>query len=379
MKKSTIEKLLRQVEEIKSCYGNMVEREHIQYYLNNNPGEKINPALYKIARVAHGQFDLNLITESALTSFDSEESNQDSEANKVELIKQPTETKIIENILAVGHVPDIDPHYVEWGNYKDVLNLVKSNKFFTLYITGESGTGKNIMLNQACAVSKRQIVRLNMTADTKEDHLLGTKTLKDGNIIWEDGPVTWCAKNGAILLIDEISASEPNAIMCLQNVLEGNAFFVKGLNEWIHPTKGFAVVCTDNTKGRGSDSGKYIGTNILNDAFLERFQMTMVQGYPNEKVEKQILENAAAKYGVSNDDFINKLAKFIQVIRKTYEDEGIEEHLTTRRATSIISVFSMIGDAKKAITLCTNRFDKPTSDAMLSMWDKLGDDLLSGS
>lgn len=286
---------------------------------------------------------------------------------------QSVDAKSSSRFTVESQIPQKRDTFVEWGHYKDVKKLIASNEFFALYVTGESGSGKNEMIDQACASLGRPVVRVNMTADTKEDQLLGTKTLVDGNIVWEDGPVTWAANNGAILLIDEVSLSDPNAIMSIQNVLEGKPFFVKGANKLVTPEPGFAIICTDNTKGRGSDSGRYIGTNILNDAFLERFEMTMVQSYPTEVVEKKIIGKLMEKHGMNDDAFLNKLVKWVQAIRKTYNDEGIEEHITTRRACHIVNTYRKMGDAKKAIELCTNRFDETSMQAMVSLWDKMVD------
>ncbi len=276
-------------------------------------------------------------------------------------------------------IPNINQQYVEWGNYKHLKGILASNQFFTLYITGESGSGKNEMISQACAVIRRPMVRVSITRDTKEEQLIGSKTLVDGNIKYEEGPVVWAAENGAVLLLDEISAGDANELMCLQNVLEGGSFFVKSLNKVITPAKGFCVVATDNTKGRGSDSGRYMGTNILNDAFLERFMMTMEQGYPNAKVEREIFQRVMQKHSKTDDAFVDQLVKWIHVIRKAYADEAIEEQITTRRGCHIINVYCMFTSASQAIDLCINRFDDTTKEAFKILWEKLSDgEQLSG-
>lgn len=268
-------------------------------------------------------------------------------------------------------VPLVKDTYVEWGNYKTMEKLLKSNNFFTLYVTGDSGSGKNEMISQACAVLKKPLVRISMTRETKEEHLIGSKTLIDGTIVYEEGPVVWAAKNGAVLLLDELSCADANETMCLQNILEGNSFFVKSANQLITPKEGFCIIATDNTKGRGSDSGRYIGTNILNDAFLERFQMTMEQGYPNEKIERKIIEKLMQKIQMDDSVFVDRLVTWVQAIRKTYLEDGLEEQITTRRACHIVNVYKMVSNAKTAIELCTSRFDETTTMAMVSLWDKL--------
>lgn len=268
-------------------------------------------------------------------------------------------------------IPTVNPDFVEWGNYKDLRSMLASNQFFTLYITGESGSGKNEMVSNACAVLRRPVVRIVLTRDTKEEHLIGSKTLVDGSIKYEEGPVVWAAENGAVLLLDEISAGDANELMCLQNVLEGGTFFVKSLNKMIAPKKGFCVIATDNTKGRGNDTGRYMGTNILNDAFLERFQMTMEQGYPTAKVEREIYRRAMQRNGKVDDAFIDQLVKWVHVIRKTYADEAIEEQITTRRGCHIVNVYCMFTSAQRAIELCTSRFDATTKEAFTILWDKI--------
>lgn len=268
-------------------------------------------------------------------------------------------------------IPTINPNYVEWGNYKMVEKMVSSNKFFTLYVTGESGSGKNEMISHACAKLGRPMIRISITADTKEEHLIGSKTLVDGNIKYEEGPLIWAAENGALVILDEISLGTSSELMCLQNIMEGNPFFVKSLNRVITPKTGFCIVATDNTKGRGSDTGRYMGTNILNDAFLERFMMTMEQGYPTAKVEKEIFTKAMEKHGKVEEDFINQLTNWIHVIRKTYNDDAIDDQITTRRGVHIINTYCMFTNAKTAIELCTNRFDDTTKQAFVILWDKL--------
>ena len=217
----------------------------------------------------------------------------------------------------------------------------------------------------------RPLVRVQITQETKEEHLLGSKTLVDGNVVYEDGPVVYCALNGAVLILDELSLGNSNDIMCLQNVLEGGEFFVKSANKIVKPAKGFCVIATDNTKGRGSDNGRYIGTNILNDAFLERFEMTIEQGYPNERIESKIVQKMMSNLNMHDDEFAKRLILWVQAIRKTYAEEALEEHITTRRACQIIKNYKKLGDVKLAIELGVNRFDDTTKMAMLSLWDKL--------
>ena len=268
-------------------------------------------------------------------------------------------------------IPEMKETFVEWGNFKTLETLLKTNQFFTLYITGDSGSGKNEMIAQACAKLKKPMVRVSITRETKEEHLIGSKTLVDGTIMYEEGPIKWAAENGAVLILDELSLAEPNEIMCLQSVMEGNSFFIKAANKLVKPVPGFCIIATDNTKGRGSDSGRYIGTNILNDAFLERFEMTMEQGYPSEKIEKIIIDKMMQKIGMDDPQFANKLIQWVHSIRKVYIEEGLEEQITTRRACHIVNTYAKLKNAEKAIELCVNRFDETTKLAMISLWEKL--------
>lgn len=343
----------------KEHFGNVdiVSRQEILAYEASH--EKLPQKFWNIARCDRGMFSLNKALEAEGVSASTPVSVQSAavkEINKFDydsLIPQTKET------------------YVEWGEYKTVEKLIASNEFFTLYITGDSGSGKNEMISHACAKLKRPMVRVQITRETKEEHLLGSKTLVDGSIQYEEGPVIWAAENGALLICDELSAGDSNELLCLQNVLEGGEFFAKSANRMVKPKQGFCVIATDNTKGRGSDSGRYIGTNVLNDAFLERFEMTMEQGYPNEKIERKIIDKMMAKIGFDDPKFADRLLTWVHAIRKTYMEEGLEEQITTRRAVHIIKNYKKLGDAEKAIRLGINRFDETTVMAMQSLWDKL--------
>ena len=334
-------------------------------------GNQIPARFWHEHRVAHGMFALQKPSEPVHV--------KQSEVAKIVEVEQPAvnmahvqakplDISRFEYDKLIPHVKDT---YVPWGNHDIVEQLLKSGQFFTLYVTGDSGSGKNEMIAQACAKLKRPMVRVSITRDTKEDHIIGSKTMVNGNIVYEEGPAKWCAENGAVLLLDEISLAEPNEIMSLQSILEGEPFFVKSANELVTPKPGFCIIATDNTKGRGSDSGRYIGTNILNDAFLERFEMTMQQDYPSERVERKIIERLMAKQGLTDDAFVERLIKWIHSIRKVYLDEGIEEHITTRRASHIVKTYAKLGDSDLAVKLCTARFDETTHLAMLSLWEKM--------
>lgn len=272
-----------------------------------------------------------------------------------------------------GIVPSIKPWFVPWGNYSDVERLIASKRWFTAYITGDKGTGKNIMVEQACAKLGRPLVRVNITRETKEEQIVGSKTLHDGNIIYEDGPVIWAAENGAVLMIDEISLGDPNETMCLQAVLEGGPFFVKSANRMVFPKPGFVVIACDNTKGRGSDDGRFTGTNIMNDAFLDRFDYTFEQKYPPLKIEREIFMKEFLRHNENvNEQFINQLSDWVAIIRRTYNDEGIDEQIATRRGCAIVrSVANRFFNIDDSIEKCCNRFNDTTRDAMIRLWGQL--------
>lgn len=355
------------INKAKSHFGetDIVSRQEILSY-EKETGEQIPQKFWAMARTGRAMFSFNQALEADATNTPISAPKPTAVVQAVQSMKQD-----ITKFDYDGLIPQIKDTYVEWGEYKTVEKLIASNEFFTLYITGDSGSGKNEMVSHACAKLKRPMVRVQITRETKEEHLLGSKTLINGSIVYEEGPVIWAAEHGALLILDELSAGDSNEILCLQNVLEGGEFFAKSANRLVKPVAGFCVIATDNTKGRGSDSGRYIGTNVLNDAFLERFEMTMEQGYPNEKTERKIIDKMMQKIGFDDPKFADRLLTWVHAIRKTYMEEGLEEQITTRRACHIIKNYKKLGDAEKAIRLGINRFDETTVMAMQSLWDKL--------
>ena len=361
------------VQSMQQFFGDKVQIDHQDIYeYNSQTGNKIPAKFWSIARVARGVFSLQNALIQDTSPVEQQHQVVDFPIKQTVVSQQNSVVAdTISKFVYDEMIPQIKDTYVEWGNYKTVELLLKSNKFFTLYITGDSGSGKNEMIAHACAKLNRPLVRVSMTRETKEEHLIGSKTLLDGSIVYEEGPVVWACLNGAVLLVDEISSGDANELMCLQAILEGNSFFVKSANKLVTPKEGFCIIATDNTKGRGSDSGRYIGTNILNDAFLERFEMTMEQGYPTEKVERKIIEKLMQKIELDDQAFLDRLVTWVHAIRKTYLEEGLEEHITTRRACHIVRTYDKVRDAALAIELCTARFDETTIMAMRSLWDKL--------
>ena len=292
-----------------------------------------------------------------------------------QLMEAPVEDKKTEAAYVVSSltgniVPKKDPIFVSFGNYPDVKNIIKSGQFYPVFITGLSGNGKTMGVTQACAELKKELIRVNITIETDEDDLLGGYRLKDGQTVWQNGPVIEAMERGAVLLLDEIDLAS-NKIMCLQPILEGSGVFVKKINKFIKPQSGFTVVATANTKGQGSEDGKFIGTNVLNEAFLERFPITFEQSYPTMKIEKKILTNTLKAAGKTDDKFVDKLTTWADVIRKTYFDGGVDEIISTRRLVHITQAFAIFDNKMKAIQMCTNRFDDDTKNSFVELYTKV--------
>jgi hypothetical protein len=275
-------------------------------------------------------------------------------------------------------IPEKDDTFVKFGNFADVKKIIQSRLFYPTFITGLSGNGKTFSVEQACAQLKRELIRVNITIETDEDDLIGGFRLVDGNTAWHNGPVIEALERGAILLLDEIDLAS-NKILCLQSILEGKGVFLKKIGRWVKPASGFNVIATANTKGKGSDDGRFIGTNVLNEAFLERFPVTFEQSYPAASTEQKILEGVALDLGIEDRDFCKRLCDWADVIRKTFYDGGIEEIISTRRLVHIIRAYSIFNDKAKAIQVCVNRFDDETKQSFLELYDKIDVDFVMPS
>ena len=280
----------------------------------------------------------------------------------------PTSVQSIQN--SEIFVPAKDQYYVPWGNYKDIENIVRSNMFYPVYITGLSGNGKTLMVEQACARVNKSYIRVQITPETDEDDLIGGFRLVNGETIFAEGPVIKAMKSGALLLIDELDRGS-NKIMCMQGVLEGKPILIKKTGEVVSPAEGFNVIATANTKGKGSDDGRFIAASIIDEAFLERFTITVEQPYPSLATEKKIVLKHMDKYGKTDHDFAELLAQWSDTIRKTFDDDGIDELISTRRLCHITQTFSIFNDRMKAIQLCVNRFDNDTKEAFLDLYSKV--------
>ena len=265
-------------------------------------------------------------------------------------------------------IPQKDDSFVRFGNFSDIKKVIQSGVFYPTFITGLSGNGKTFSVEQACAQTGRELIRVNITIETDEDDLIGGFRLVDGNTVWHNGPVIEALQRGAILLLDEIDLAS-NKILCLQSILEGKGVFLKKIGRWVTPASGFNVIATANTKGKGSDDGRFIGTNVLNEAFLERFPITFEQEYPTAAIETKILSKLC-----SDETFCKRLADWADIIRKTFYDGGIEEIISTRRLVHIVKAFNIFGDKAKAISVCVNRFDDETKQAFLELYDKVDAD-----
>jgi hypothetical protein len=270
-------------------------------------------------------------------------------------------------------IPEKDDTFVKFGNFGDIRKIIESRLFYPTFITGLSGNGKTFSVEQACAQLKRELIRVNITIETDEDDLIGGFRLVDGNTAWHNGPVIEALERGAILLLDEIDLAS-NKILCLQSILEGKGVFLKKIGKWVKPAAGFNVIATANTKGKGSDDGRFIGTNVLNEAFLERFPVTLEQAYPTPAQETKILESVSRELKVVAPDFCKRLVDWADIIRKTFYDGGIEEIISTRRLVHIIRAYSIFGDKEKAIQVCVNRFDDETKQAFIELYDKVDAD-----
>lgn len=324
------------------------------YWFVSRPAYRAGRGQYKLPAVTVGKIE---VTKSAPVEV--EEAETVELAAQVLAFKQP---KLIDE--SEPSVPNIFPDYVPFGFYKDLNQIIGSKQFYPVFITGLSGNGKTLMVEQVCATLKRECIRVNISIETDESDLLGGPTLVDGNVVNRDGPVILAMKRGAILLIDEVDRGS-NKLMCLQGILEGKPYFNKKNGEMVYPKQGFNVIATANTKGRGSDEGKYL-SQILDDAFLERFPITVEQEYPDVKTEKKILTPL-----IEDKEFVELLVQWADVIRKSFDENAVDEIISTRRLVHIAKAYKIFGDRMKAIELCVARFDAETKMSFLDLYTKI--------
>ena len=344
-------------DEIKSICGD-IDIAH-PYWFTNDDDNRVKRGVYKVP-------NSSMISQPQTISLQAQVIPMAKSVEKSEHKIQNIQTDLDTTDL----IPKSYKNYVPFGNFDDVYSIVQSMRFFPVFVSGHSGNGKTMSIEQACAKAKRKFVCISMTPETDESDLLGNYVLIDGNMEWRDGPVTTAARQGAVLCIDEIDYGAQN-LSSLQRVLEGKPFMLKKKGELISPAPGFTVFATANTKGKGSDDGRYMFTNVLNEAFLERFRTTMEQEFPPVRTERKIIEKELTTVGRADDEFAEKLVTWADVIRKTFMDGGCDEVISTRRLVHIVETFGIFGDKMKAISLCLNRFDDDTKASFLDLYTKV--------
>jgi hypothetical protein len=329
----------------------------IPYWFTNDETNKVKRGVYRVPNASGAAPAISLAAQVIPLA-----KVENSSGNRIANVTTDLE---IENL-----VPSQYDNYVPFGNFEDVLSIVKSKQFFPVFITGQSGNGKTMSIEQACAKAKRKFICVSMTPDSDEGDLLGNYVLINGQMEWRDGPVTVAARQGAVLCIDEIDYGAQN-LSCLQRVLEGKPFLLKKKNELVVPAPGFTVFATANTKGKGSEDGRYMFTNVLNEAFLERFPNTMEQEFPPARIEEKIVNKELDSVGRSDETFAKNLVTWANTIRNTFADGGCDEVISTRRLVHIVKTFGIYGDKKKAIEYCLNRFDADTKITFLDLYTKI--------
>ena len=349
-----------------------VTTEQLTSYLSNNFGNDINVAM---VQDACGVFEITYATATKrLRDFYIKRGTWNLTVQ--ERLENSYEAPAAAPAIAITEreeqnlIPVKDDSYVPFGNFTDVKKVIQSGLFYPVFITGMSGNGKTFSVDQACAQLKRELIRVNITIETDEDDLIGGFRLVNGETVWHNGPVIEALERGAILLLDEVDLAS-NKILCLQSILEGKGVFLKKTGRYVQPAAGFNVIATANTKGKGSDDGRFIGTNVLNEAFLERFALTFEQDYPTAKIEQKILEGISLDLGLEDREFCENLANWADIIRKTFKDGGIDEVISTRRLVHIIRAFAIWKDRVKAIKVCVNRFDDETKQSFIELYDKI--------
>ena len=335
------------------------------YWITNDKNRLVSRGKYQIFTDDVSDADLKKVAKSV--------ASKPPVPKKEVVVEEPKEVanEVVNN--AVSFIPEVDKDYVQFGNYKHISNIIKSKIFYPVFISGLSGNGKTFSVEQACAKLKRELVRVNITIETDEDDLLGGFRLVNGETVFHAGPVVDAMERGAVLLLDEVDLAS-NKILALQPVLEGKGVYLKKINKWVKPSDGFNVIATANTKGKGSESGAFIGTNILNEAFLERFAITLEQEYPPVSTEGKIVKNVVASHGIEDDAFAKNLVDWADIIRKTYADGGTDEVISTRRLVHIANAYKIFGDKKTAIDLCIARFDEDTKVTFNDLYTKIDAD-----
>ena len=350
-----------QLKDVASTFG----MKYAPQWIVKNPVNKVGKGLFKLPALG----EVVSVHASRLVQA-AEQYEPAPKTQKIENTETKTEAAYVVSSLTGNIVPEKDPNFVTFGDYSSVKSIIASKKFYPIFITGLSGNGKTLGVTQACAEKKREMIRVNITIETDEDDLLGGYRLRDGQTVWQNGPVIEAMERGAVLLLDEIDLAS-NKIMCLQPILEGNGVFVKKINKFVKPALGFTVVATANTKGKGSEDGQFIGTNVLNEAFLERFPITFEQKYPSVKIETKIISKMLETENAKDDEYATNLVNWADIIRKTYSEGGVDEIISTRRLVHIAKAYSIFRNKLKAVEVCTNRFDDDTKQSFLDLYTKI--------
>ena len=351
---------IHQLKEVASTFG----MKYAPQWLVKNPANKVGKALFKLPALGE------IVSVDASRLVQAAEQYESPKTEKIDNTETKTEAAYVVSSLTGDIVPEKDPNFVSFGDYSSVKSIIASKKFYPIFITGLSGNGKTLGVTQACAEKKREMIRVNITIETDEDDLLGGYRLRDGQTVWQNGPVIEAMERGSVLLLDEIDLAS-NKIMCLQPILEGNGVFVKKINKFIKPKLGFTVVATANTKGKGSEDGQFIGTNVLNEAFLERFPITFEQSYPSVRIETKIISGMLETENVPDSAFAENLVNWADIIRKTYNEGGVDEIISTRRLVHIAKAYSIFKNKLKAVEVCVNRFDTDTKESFMDLYTKI--------
>ena len=350
-----------QLKDVASTFG----MKYAPQWIVKNPVNKVGKGLFKLPALG----EVVSVHASRLVQA-AEQYESAPQTQKIENTETKTEAAYVVSSLTGNIVTEKDPNFVTFGDYSSVKSIIASKKFYPIFITGLSGNGKTLGVTQACAEKKREMIRVNITIETDEDDLLGGYRLRDGQTVWQNGPVIEAMERGAVLLLDEIDLAS-NKIMCLQPILEGNGVFVKKINKFVKPALGFTVVATANTKGKGSEDGQFIGTNVLNEAFLERFPITFEQKYPSVKIETKIISKMLETENAKDDEYATNLVNWADIIRKTYSEGGVDEIISTRRLVHIAKAYSIFRNKLKAVEVCTNRFDDDTKQSFIDLYTKI--------
>ena len=361
------------IDNIVEQYGKKLDSDMVKAYCDANPiGYQTITKFLNKYKTKRGHW--NITTSQAKAKL---EQTFNEPTFVQEPVSVPTNVGLGKTTIDIENlVPQKDPTFVRFGQFPDLKKVISSKLFYPVFITGMSGNGKTFGVEQACADTGRELIRVNITVETDEDDLIGGFRLVNGQTVWHNGAVIEALERGAILLLDEIDLAS-NKIMCLQSILEGKGVFLKKIGEYVKPKAGFNVIATANTKGKGSDDGRFIGTNVLNEAFLERFPITFEQEYPTVKTEIKILTALSNQLKIpmigEHETFIKHLCDWSDIVRRTFKEGGVDEIISTRRLTHIIRAYSIFGNKEKSVNICLNRFDDETKESFWSLYTKLDD------